>query len=251
MHRFYRAFAALVVVIPLLGSPVVGGVDSSQAAPGVSHDMWPTTLQMLERMSVEELIDRDQVFRRNSALQADREFVASLYDNPALQEEPRFLNVLLTSDERIELEERQALSADNKVLLDYVNAHGLEGQFAGSFIDHQAGGLFVARFTDDLEIHRSALAAMVPHVERLSVRSAAWSLAQLTTWSDLLYADRQDLADQGLEVYVSGPDVELNASFIEVPFTTDPLLAREILRGNYDESMVSAIDIRTVEGPPI
>lgn len=102
-------------------------------------------------------------------------------------------------------------------LIGIIRAYGSQHEsFADLWIDRGHGGALVAAFTDDLEAHRDALAALLPNDTPFDVVRAENSVAELDAVRAVIHANAAELA--GLSSF--GSPAPLNR--VEIGFVDPP-----------------------------
>jgi hypothetical protein len=114
-------------------------------------------------------------FRTTFGLRADDLWIRAVFNDPASDET---FGVPLLPNEIAAVVAAQAAA---NAVTDIVAAYGatVPGDWAGMYVDQQAGGTVVARFTSNVDDHRTALLALLPAGAKVDVRSATWSDAEL------------------------------------------------------------------------
>ena len=102
-------------------------------------------------------------------------------------------------------------------LIDIIRSYGSQHEsFADLWIDRAHGGALVAAFTDDLEAHREALTALLPHGTPFGVVRAENSVAELDAVRAVIHANVAEI--EGLSRF--GAPASLNR--VEVAFVDPP-----------------------------
>ena len=161
-----------------------------------------------EAANVESLIAADVDFREALGFEADPALVRDLYAHPERTTGSRDDGLLMTPPEARELQVRMELGEDAATIDRELSGRA---DWAGVAIDHLGGGK-VALFLTDPNDTPDVPALL--HPERLEVRSARFTLAQLEAESDFLsraMADREefmsDVASVSLDVLRNSVEV--------------------------------------------
>jgi hypothetical protein len=114
-------------------------------------------------------------FRTTFGLRADDAWIRAVFNDPASD---RSFGVPLLPSEVAAVMNAQAAA---NAVSDIVAAYGATApeDWAGMYVDQQAGGTVVARFKANVDKHRTALLALLPAGAKVDVRSATWSDAEL------------------------------------------------------------------------
>lgn len=164
--------------------------------------------------ATEVTVDRQAVrFRAGLGLPTDaarmREAAASR------NESRRIFGVPLTDDEHRELVRRQQVIEDDASRI----RSAVKGDFgddvlAGVWMDNRAGGKLTVAVTEQETPVRAALGRLVKHPDRLVVRKARWSMADLTALGERIAAraERDDVALSGMAVDERGNELRVLAS---------------------------------------
>ncbi|MDE0318397.1 MAG: hypothetical protein OXI97_00795 [Acidimicrobiaceae bacterium] len=126
------------------------------------------------------------------------------------------------------------------IIRSYGNQHG---SFADLWIDRAHGGALVAAFTDDLEDHRQALAALLPEGTPFDVVRAEHSAADLDAVRAVIHANAAEL--EGLSSF--GAPASLNR--VEISFVDPPAATLDRLVELVPAAMV-CVDVFYPPEPP-
>lgn len=92
-----------------------------------------------------------------------------------------------------------------QVVQAYGDAH--PDEFAGVYYDRENGGRLVARFTDNLDLHRQALDALLGSPGQVLVLDAVFTEAALAAIVESMGRDYQHLVERGINFVSGGVDV--------------------------------------------
>ena len=150
-------------------------------------------------------------FRQEMSLPADPVLIATL---AADSRSNRTWSVPLTDAEAAEVSRRAALPEQASAALAWASA---QPSYAGSYIDHAAGGVLVVQFADpNITAERLAVASRVATGATVEVRPASASLADLEVIRASVEADRGWFASISAELISTGIDTRNNALLIGV-----------------------------------
>lgn len=152
------------------------------------------------------LVEQATDFREAFGLRSDAAWVEATLSNPAYAESADVWSVPLTPEEEAEMESRLELSEEVDELVDY-GGDDAPADYAGAWIDQEAGGIVHVAFTGNQAQHAAAIGAFFEHPEALVIDGASNTLAELDATHDALAADMDDLEANGLEVVQIATDV--------------------------------------------
>lgn len=148
-----------------------------------------------------------QAFRQRLAFDASEATVLGLLRGTIPSSPDKYYGPL-TDAELTEIEFRQeGTSTDQAMVETYIASNALDGIFGGMYIDHQAGGKLAVRFTDNVELHRTALTAAAQHPERLLVIAARSSESELRRVATQIHDERADLLANGIDIRQARIDI--------------------------------------------
>lgn len=226
-RRFSRSDFALSVTlaISLLGC---GSTLQPSVAP-------PATASARTEPTAEELTSALR-FRATFGLRSDDSWIRKVFTDPSSDDGQTF-GVPLLPDEVARVMAAQA-SANATATLVAAYGAAVPDDWAGMFVDQQAGGTVVARFTTNVAEHRTALLALLPAGAKVEVRSATWTDAELREFISRVELERGWFPTIGTDLYtveiggldnLGGIDVRFDgpatsASAIEAHFGDPPWL---------------------------
>lgn len=150
-------------------------------------------------------------FRQEMHLPADPTLIAQLAADP---DSNREWAVPLTNAEAAEVSRRAALPEQASAALEWASA---QPSYAGSYIDHAAGGVLVFQFADaDVTAERAVVVSRASSRATVDVRSTTASLTDLEVIRTSVYADRDWFSSIGAELISTGIDTKNNALLIGV-----------------------------------
>lgn len=150
-------------------------------------------------------------FRREMKLPAQAALFAQLAADPGANRE---WSVPLTDAEAAEVGRRAALPEQATAALEWAAS---QESYAGSFIDHEAGGVLVVQFAKaDVASEQASVRSRAPGVATLETRSVTASLEDLDAIRERLKADRAWFASIGAELISTGDDARANALVVGV-----------------------------------
>jgi len=226
-RRFGRSVFALFVTlaISLLGC---GSTLQPIVAP-------PATASARTEPTVEEVTSALR-FRATFGLRSDDSWIRKVLTDPSSDDGQTF-GVPLLPDEVARVMAAQA-SANATATLVAAYGAAVPDDWAGMFVDQQAGGTVVARFKANVSEHRTALLSLLPAGAKVDVRSATWTDAELREFISRVELERGWFPTIGTELYtveiggldnLGGIDVRFDgpaasASAIEAHFGNPPWL---------------------------
>jgi hypothetical protein len=127
-------------------------------------------------------------FRTTFGLRSDGAWIRAVFNDPA-SDDGHSYGVPLLPDEVARVMAAQVAA---NAITDIVAAYGatVPEDWAGMFVDQQAGGTVVARFKANVAEHRSALLALLPVGAKVDVRSARWTDEELLGFIDRVEQER-------------------------------------------------------------
>lgn len=155
-------------------------------------------------------------FRTTFGLRSDETWIRAVFSDPASDDGQTFGVPLLPAEVTRVTAAQGAADATSDLVAAYGAA--VPDDWAGMFVDQQAGGTVVARFKGNLAEHRSALMAILPAGANVEVRSATWTDAELKGFIDLVEQEGDWFPTIGTELFtveIGGLD---NLGAIDVRF---------------------------------
>src|SRR5262245_54491332 len=211
---------ALLFLTAVLGSgcapgPNVGG----SASPADSLASAQASL------SLDQLAEARR-FRTDFGLRSDDAWILGVASDPA--SDLASYGVPLTNDEVAELDRRiRNVDGIRAIVIGYGEDH--PNDWAGAYIDHEAGGVLVAQFARNADLHRLALLAQICPKAHLEIRPVRWSLDELESFGARLPSEEGWFASVPAVLTGFGPNVVLNRVEIQVssanPAAADLILA--------------------------
>ena len=193
----FLARIALALLVAGCGQPAV-------STPGASTPPLPT-------LGAAEL-EAATRFRESVGLRADASWIQAVAADPA--SDRTTFGVPLTLDESAELDRRSRSMDEIEAV---VGRYAPEQEsWAGSFIDHARGGIYVVQFKGPLEAHLRALLGSLHPLAPLEVRSVRWSLDDLESLKYTVAAEEDWFATLPAVLTGVGPDVMLNRLAIQI-----------------------------------
>ena len=116
-------------------------------------------------------------FRATFGLRSDGAWIRAVFNDPGSDDGRTFGVPLLPAEVARVMAGQAAANATTDIVAAYGAA--VPEDWAGMFVDQQAGGTVVARFKANVAEHRLALLAWLPVGARVDVRSAAWTDEEL------------------------------------------------------------------------
>lgn len=206
-HREVSGGLALLVAVSVLAfgcAPLVGKSDAP--APPDSLATTPASL------SPDQMAEAER-FRVDFGLRSDAAWIMEVARDPA--SDRATFGVPLTTEEIAELQ-RRARDVDQirAIVIAYGEDHPEE--WAGAYIDHEAGGALIAQFAGNVNSHRIALLTQVWPKAKVEVRSVRWSLDALRSFGARLPSEEPWFASIPAVLTGFGPNVVLNRVEIQV-----------------------------------
>ena len=166
--------------------------------------------------------------RQRLGMRSDEAYVRALEADPeagARGRETAF-GFAVTVAEAIELDRRVSRTDEVATAIEAYGA-GIP-TWAGMFVDQPNGGIVVAQFTGDLELHRAALARLLSPDARYEVRLVGHSLAELVALADRVTADREWF--RTVDSYFTGSGADQSESVVVVNVKSlDPDIAAKVI----------------------
>lgn len=157
-------------------------------------------------------------FRKELALDHRLEHVRAVHSSAGAVEQD---GVRFSAAEARELQQRVAAGDEiNAVAQRYLSDHRAEA-YAGTYLDHAAGGLMTVLVTRDQAAHRTELTRRIVHSDRLRVRAARYSLAALERAQGRITAADAALRRAGHQVTYTAIDVRRNRLTVALPQASD------------------------------
>jgi hypothetical protein len=225
--RIQRAARLTILVVGMLVAACSPVVDPN-SPPAASQ----TTADPTPDAAFEALVAEAIELRLSFGLRADEAWVREVASDPGAL---RNYGVPLTPAEEAELNARSAAVHElAPILQEYGTQHPED--FAGVFIDQEAGGVMVVLFVDHLEEHGAAIAKIVRPGARIEIRPAPASEADLAALMNRVIQDEAALRGVGVFVITASADEE--SGTVEVGVSTERGDAQGLLAGRYGRSVV-------------
>ena len=201
--RFPAVLAATLLIVACGSTATPSPSTESPASPIASVDP-----------GFETLVAAAIEFRREFGLRSDAAYVRAVAADPAAVTS---YGVPLTVAEQADLDGRAATLAE---LAPILQAYGDEhrDEFAGLYVDQDAGGRLVMMFTSDLPEHAAALSLLVRPNAPLDVIAAPRAEADLEALMNQITSDEARLRQLGVVVLRTSLDTE--ASRVEIGVST-------------------------------
>jgi hypothetical protein len=222
MKRRHAVLVAIALVAA--GCAPVERAISSLAPSAAPTELAPDEAEIAAAIEFRELV----------GLRADEAWVREVAANPAAL---RNYGVPLMPFEEAELGRRAtALEEIRAVVEAYAAAHGDE--YAGSYVDQDAGGLFVVMFTQHVDQHDAALRRLLAPDARFAVRQAIFTSGELTELQERIATD-DTLRDEGIFVLATSADEA--AGVVTVDLSTERLDAEAFLRARFGPAVRATV----------
>ena len=170
--------------------------------------------------SPEPIISPEQLaaairFRAAVGFRAEPEYVLALAGDPRSRAGMKEYAAPLTLEELAELRGR-ARNADEiqPIIKEYGSTH--PDAWAGTFTDHDGGGVVVGLFTSDLAEHEAAIRRLTAPEARFEVRHARWTLRELQELQRRIERGRSWFLAQGPRLAAVGLDPHANRVMVEI-----------------------------------
>ncbi len=180
-------------------------------------------------------VQHDISARKKLGLRNDAEYVRGLRESKRqgkLVEGDESLDMLLTKDEKHEMDERADVSQQRPQVSEYFTGQPTD-IYAGNYLDQAAGGRLIVLVTRDRDRVDSDLKAMGIAPGRLEVRSAGSSYQRLNEVFQGIGGRRGELADDGIDVSTVAIEEALNG--ISVGVSGDVSNAKKQLSSDYPD----------------
>jgi hypothetical protein len=173
--------------------------------------------------------------RKQWGLRSDDAWIRTVADDPASAIGLREFGVAMTPTEVAGIFGR---ARDAEAVKAVVRAYGarVPEDWAGMFVDQQHGGVLVAQFTDNLDQHRMALAALLHPDAALEVRAVRWSVAELEAQAREIESDRDWFQSIDAELYAT--DVDLIENKVRVRIKSDNVAASDLVLAHFPKASV-------------
>jgi hypothetical protein len=183
-----------------------------------------TPLPTLTQASLEEA----RRFREGIGLRSDEAWLLTVASDPNADRDT--YGVPLTQEEVQELFARlQSVDEIREAVIGYGLRHPED--WAGAWIDHDAGGVLVAQFAGNADLHRVALQTLVRPGSPLRVDAVRWSLEDLERLAGRINPDDPWFATIPAVVTGIGPNIVDNRFELELS-AADPR-AEALIRGHF------------------
>lgn len=211
-----RRAALSLLVVPILGAGWMAGAPavSAQTSPD-RHVVEPGVGAIGAEAPTPSNVASAVRFRSSIGLRSDRPYITSLF-NDRLRGGGEVLDygTVLTPGEEADVLARQRVDRYVSLGSDSPFSHYLEAHssdFAGEWIDQQAGGVVHVLFTSNVAQHRRELIALFPWPSSLlSVGGGTASWGSLTSAVAALAHTQTRLAAEGIALVEVAPDAEHN-----------------------------------------
>jgi F5/8 type C domain len=157
----------------------------------------------------DERFTRATAFRQSFGFASDATTVNATLDDPALAASATRWGAPLTTAEEAELSTRLDVADELDVVDRYGSGAGA-ADFAGVYLDQDAGSLVYVGWTANATTHMEALRQRFPYATRLRSFAATRTSAQLAALKAQVAADGLWFAQQGIDVRSHWTDVEGN-----------------------------------------
>lgn len=231
--------AACALVMAMLGTLLAcdAAEDAHPLASGSDTRVGADELSTAIRLRTTFGLRNDEAWIRAVAEDAESEAGRLRYGTP------------LTAAEMSELDARTINALEIGPILERYGADH-PGDWAGTYIDNQGGGVVAALFTAELSKHETAVRRLIHPEARVEFRQARWSLRPLETFRAGIDRDFETIAFAGIWYAGSGVDVRTNRVILDIS-SRDAGAAAEISRrlGNPEWLLVQSDGIGRWEGP--
>lgn len=186
--------------------------------PPPTPEVVPSASSPLPSLTAAEIAEA-QRFRSDFGLRSDEAWIRLVASDPASAGGEAQWGVPLTPDEVRELEGRiRTTEAIKSVVVPYGEQHPED--WAGAWTDHDAGGRFIAQFSDDIEQHRRHLYGLVSPDANFEVRLVARSLDDLRAMARVLDDPAQRQWFEGIPAALKGYGPLIAANRLGVTLST-------------------------------
>ena len=194
--------------------------------------------------TVEERKQTARDFRTDLGLAVDAATIDSRDTDPAAQAAKDEWGVPLNAAELAELETRMKVQDDMTSIDAYVErTASAAAEFAGTYIDQDAGGLVYVGFTRNTSAHLAEISKTFPHASRLRGFTVTRTAASLDALTDRIADDVSVLSSEGINVYVVLPNLEANTVVVGVSSPDEATRQRLVAR--YGDG----VDVRRADPP--
>jgi hypothetical protein len=234
-----------LIVAPIVAAAALMGTSSATTVSGKTDvtAQRATSYQCGQLAADSSQVGKDQRWRQSFGLPCDADTVRRVTSGPHVSfPVGQGLVVAITFDEQENLSVRQAVLREMASQDFAAFALSLSG-YAGSYFDHEAGGVATFLYTADPQQRWSALAERFPYPDYLTVRFANWSLSDLSRLESRIVADISRLAGSGIAVVLVQIDVQTNHVVVRV--SDDPATVAPKLLARYGSA------VRVERGKPI
>ena len=167
-------------------------------------------------------------FREDFGLRSDEAWLLTVASDPDADRDA--FGIPLTQDELRELRDRlTSIDEIREAVIGYGEAHPED--WAGAWLDHDAGGVLVAQFAGNVDVHRVALQSLVVPRSPLRVQGVHWSLEDLNRLFDRIRIDDPWFATIPAIVTGVGPNIVSNRFELELS-AADPR-AEDLVRDHF------------------
>ena len=195
-----------------LAATIIGACGSSAATPASPSSPVPTVGPTIEDRSLTAAEEDAERFRQSFGLRSDLEWIRIVAADPTSNRIA--FGVPLTGVEVAELYRRtNTLERFRDEVLTYADA---QPDYAGSWIDHERGGLLVMQFSGSLLEHRLAILSMAGPGAPIEIRQVRWTLADFERIDAQIGADRDWFETLPAYLYANGQDISANRFFVRV-----------------------------------
>jgi hypothetical protein len=168
-------------------------------------------------------------YRREFGLDASDATIRAVLADPSLEPSVYRRGTPLTAAEEAEMNLR-ARAVEAMSVIDEYGASKAPTSYAGTYIDHQAGGLVYVGFTTLAEVHMTELRKVYPYPDRLRSFQATQTLVQLDALQEQVSTDIPQLIADGFAVQNIVETERRNAVEVGVPQVTPDLSLKLTLR---------------------
>ena len=198
----------------LIAAAVLMAACAPSAPPSATAGLTPSPVAATPApVSPEELADAVR-FRTTFGLRTDQVWISAVAADPAAEAGRQDFGVPLLPFERADLLNRPQQPEVARQIEVYGQA--VPDDWAGVFMDQQAGGVLVAAFSDNVARHQQALTLLLPPGAQVEFRSVKWSREDLEAFGREVAADRAWFETIGAEF--SSAYVMVTDNLLEVEF---------------------------------
>jgi hypothetical protein len=194
--------------VPTVSPSTPSAVPQADASPAPS--LGPTTAELAKAID----------FRLVFGLRADEAWIRAIAADPRAQDGERIYGVPLLP---AEVEDMLARSREADQIAPIIRAYGMLDplSWGGLIIDQRAGGIVVAQFTADVEVHRDRLTRLLPPDSTFDVREVGWSLVELRRFMNEVNGEDDWFSTAGISYHTVSLDELNNRVAVEID-SVDP-----------------------------